>query len=124
MSEIRKETVNSRSASDRLKGRSIIVTGAGSGIGAGIAADLVANGANVVVADINEGAAREVAEEIASRSGGAAIAVRVDVTDRASIQALMARTVERFGRLDVMFNNAESSRRRRISRLPRLAGTG
>lgn len=106
MSEIRKETVNSRSASDRLKGRSIIVTGAGSGIGAGIAADLVANGANVVVADINEGAAREVAEEIASRSGGAAIAVRVDVTDRASIQALMARTVERFGRLDVMFNNA------------------
>jgi meso-butanediol dehydrogenase / (S,S)-butanediol dehydrogenase / diacetyl reductase len=106
MSEIRKETVNSRSASDRLKGRSIIVTGAGSGIGAGIAADLVANGANVVVADINEGAAREVAEEIASRSAGAAIAVRVDVTDRASIQALMAKTVERFGRLDVMFNNA------------------
>ena len=108
MSETRQKTVNSRSASDRLKGRSIIVTGAGSGIGAGIAADLAANGANVVVADINEGAAQEVAEKIVSSTGGAAIAVRVDVTDRASIQALVAKTVECFGRLDVMFNNAPS----------------
>lgn len=106
MSGISQETAKSRSTSDRLKGRSIIVTGAGSGIGAGIATDLVANGAKVVVADINEGAAQKVAEEIVAGTGGQAIAVRVDVTDRASIQALVATAVERFGRLDVMFNNA------------------
>lgn len=90
----------------RLKGRSIIVTGAGSGIGAGIAADLVANGARVVVADINEGAAGKVAEDIRSKTDGQAIAVRVDVTSRESIQALVAKTVESYGQLDVLFNNA------------------
>lgn len=106
MPETSQETTKSPTSKDRLKGRNIIVTGAGSGIGAGIAADLVANGANVVVADINEGAAHQVAEGITSSTGGTAIAMRVDVTDRTSIQTLVAKTIERFGRLDVMFNNA------------------
>lgn len=106
MPETSQETTKSPTSKDRLKGRNIIVTGAGSGIGAGIAADLVENGATVVVADINEGAAHQVAEGITSSTSGTAIAMRVDVTDRTSIQTLVAKTIERFGRLDVMFNNA------------------
>jgi meso-butanediol dehydrogenase/(S,S)-butanediol dehydrogenase/diacetyl reductase len=106
MPETSQETTKSPTSKDRLKGRNIIVTGAGSGIGAGIASDLVENGATVVVADINEGAAHQVAEGITSSTSGTAIAMRVDVTDRTSIQTLVAKTIERFGRLDVMFNNA------------------
>jgi meso-butanediol dehydrogenase/(S,S)-butanediol dehydrogenase/diacetyl reductase len=82
--------------------KSIIVTGAGRGIGAEIARDLARNGARVCVADINLDAASQVAEGI----GGSAIAVRVDVANRASIRELIGATVTSFGRLDVMFNNA------------------
>src|ERR1700757_3774720 len=77
---------------DRLKGRNIIVTGAGSGIGAGIAADLAENGAKV-------------ADRI-SKTGGRAVAVPVDVSNRESIKKMIAETVEAFGSLDVIFNNA------------------
>jgi meso-butanediol dehydrogenase/(S,S)-butanediol dehydrogenase/diacetyl reductase len=92
--------------SDRLKERSIIVTGAASGIGAGIALDLARNGANVVIADINAEVARKVADDISLKTGAGVIAVEVDVTKRETIQAAIARTVREFGRLDVMFNNA------------------
>jgi meso-butanediol dehydrogenase/(S,S)-butanediol dehydrogenase/diacetyl reductase len=90
---------------DRLKGRSIVVTGAGSGIGAGVAADLADNGANVVVADINVENGAKVADRI-SKAGGMAVAVPVDVSNRESIKKMIAETVEAFGSLDVMFNNA------------------
>ena len=90
---------------DRLKGRNIIITGSGSGIGAGIAADLANNGANVVVADINVENGAKVADRI-SKAGGKAIAVPVDVSNRESIKKIIAETVEAFGSLDVMFNNA------------------
>jgi len=85
-----------------VSGKSIIVTGAGRGIGAEIARDLVRNGASVCVADINVEAARKVAGEI----GANAIAAEVDVADRASTRRLIADTVAAFGKLDVMFNNA------------------
>lgn len=94
---IREDTV-----SGTVSEKSIIVTGAGRGIGAEIARDLARNGAKVCVADLNLEAATEVAKSI----GGSAIAARVDVADRASTRALIATTVEAFGRLDVMFNNA------------------
>ena len=90
---------------DRLKARNIIVTGAGSGIGAGIAADLAENGANVVVADINFENGGEVADRL-TKAGGKAVAVAVDVSNRESIKKMIAKTVESFGSLDVMFNNA------------------
>jgi len=90
---------------DRLKGRNIVVTGAGSGIGAGVAADLADNGANVVVADINVENGAKVADRI-SKAGGMAVAVPVDVSNRESIKKMIAETVEAFGSLDVMFNNA------------------
>lgn len=85
-----------------VSGKSIIVTGAGRGIGAAIARDLAANGASVCVADLNI----EAAETVAAGIGKAAIAAHVDVADRASTKALIARTVAAFGKLDVMFNNA------------------
>ena len=85
-----------------VAGKSVIVTGAGRGIGAEIARDLAKNGARVCVADINEGAAHAVASEL----GAAAIAVAVDVTKRDSVKAMVASTVKAFGQLDVIFNNA------------------
>lgn len=88
--------------SGSLQGKSIIVTGAGRGIGASIAQDLARNGARVCVADLNVEAARKVA----ARIGSAAIAAEVDVADRASTGAMIASAVKAFGRLDVIFNNA------------------
>ena len=85
-----------------LQGKSTIVTGAGRGIGAAIAHDLAKNGASVCVADLNIEAARSVAESI----GSDAIAVEVNVSDRASTAAMIASAVEAFGKLDVIYNNA------------------
>jgi 3-oxoacyl-[acyl-carrier protein] reductase len=91
-----------RGTSERLKDRVAIVTGAASGFGAGIARAYVAEGAKVAIADINEAGARAVAAEL----GAAALAVGCDVTRRADIDALVARTQEKFGAPDVVVNNA------------------
>jgi len=90
---------------DRMKGRTVIVTGGASGIGAGIAKGMAREGANVAVADLNLEAAQTVADEIVS-AGGAAIATHVDVAERSTVAAGIAATVDRFGRLDAYFNNA------------------
>jgi meso-butanediol dehydrogenase/(S,S)-butanediol dehydrogenase/diacetyl reductase len=89
----------------RLDGRTIIVTGGASGIGAAFARGFATEGANVVIADLNLDAADALAAEIAS-SGDAASAVRVDVTDREAVRAGIGHAVERYGRLDAYFNNA------------------
>ena len=86
----------------RLENKTAIVTGAASGFGAEIARQYIAEGANVALADINEAGARELAESLGDR----AIAVRCDVTQRADIDALVQRTVEAFGGLDIVVNNA------------------
>jgi meso-butanediol dehydrogenase/(S,S)-butanediol dehydrogenase/diacetyl reductase len=91
--------------SNSVKDRSIIVTGAGRGIGESIARGLAGAGARLTIADINEESARSVAESITS-AGGTAIGVAVDVVDRASVKAMIEATVAAHGRLDVMFNNA------------------
>lgn len=85
-----------------LTGRAAVVTGAASGIGAETARRLHAVGATVVVADLHEDAAREVADRI----GDGAIATRVDVADSASVRALVEFTLARAGRLDIWVNNA------------------
>jgi meso-butanediol dehydrogenase/(S,S)-butanediol dehydrogenase/diacetyl reductase len=90
---------------NRLDGRVVVVTGGGSGIGAAIARGCAGEGAAVVIADRDEPAARTVADEIEG-DGGQALAVRVDVADRASVATGIGATVERFGRVDVWFNNA------------------
>jgi meso-butanediol dehydrogenase/(S,S)-butanediol dehydrogenase/diacetyl reductase len=89
----------------RLAGRTIVVTGGASGIGAAIAAGCAAEQASVVVADLDLDRGTELAERIEA-DGGAALALRVDVTDRAATRDAIARTVATFGRLDVIFNNA------------------
>jgi len=86
----------------RLDERVAIVTGGASGIGRGIAERLAADGARVCVADLQHDAAATVAADIGDR----AIACAVDVTDEASVDRLVAATVERFGGLDIMVNNA------------------
>jgi meso-butanediol dehydrogenase / (S,S)-butanediol dehydrogenase / diacetyl reductase len=91
--------------SGRVEGKVVLVTGGGSGIGAAIVRGCAAEGAAVVVADRDEPAAREVADQIEA-DGGRALALRVDVTDRALVADGIRATVERFGRLDVIFNNA------------------
>ena len=89
----------------RLDDKSIIVTGAAQGIGAAIAESLAKEGASVVVADLNQEKAQSVADKI-NDAGCTAIAVKVDVTDRDSVQAMVTSTAEAFGKLDVIFNNA------------------
>ena len=86
----------------RLKDQVAIVTGAASGFGAEIARQYVAQGARVAVADINGAGARAVAAEL----GDHAIAVACDVTKRADIDALVKATTDRWGRLDIVVNNA------------------
>jgi meso-butanediol dehydrogenase/(S,S)-butanediol dehydrogenase/diacetyl reductase len=90
---------------DRMVGRTVVVTGGGSGIGAGISRGMALEGANVAVADLNLEAAQKVADEIIA-AGGKAIATHVDVSVRETVSAGIAATVSAFGRLDAYFNNA------------------
>jgi 3-oxoacyl-[acyl-carrier protein] reductase len=89
----------------RVKNKSIIVTGAGSGIGEGIARRLAAEGAQVVVNDINVAMGEKVVAAIV-KAGGTASFFKADVTKSAEVKALVAAAVERYGKLDVMVNNA------------------
>lgn len=88
--------------SQLLTGKVAIVTGGASGIGLAAAQRFVAEGARVVIADV----AQEAGEAAAASLGEAAMFQRTDVTDEASIQAAVDAASARFGRLDVMFNNA------------------
>lgn len=88
-----------------LKGRVAVVTGGGSGIGSGICRALAAEGVKVVVSDIDEDAAAEVADSIRGE-GGTAIPVRTDVAQRSDVEALAKRTIAELGRVDIVCNNA------------------
>ncbi len=85
--------------------KSAIVTGAGTGVGKAAAKALAAAGYAVVLAGRRVAPLDETAAEIAA-AGGTAMAMACDVTDSASVQALFAKTVETYGRVDVLFNNA------------------
>ena len=86
----------------RLAGKVAIVTGGASGIGAGTARAFHAEGASVVVADVQADAGEALAAELGER----ALFRRTDVSDEASVRDLVDAAVEAFGRLDIMFNNA------------------
>lgn len=91
----------------RVKDKSIIVTGVGGiGIGEGIAKQLAAEGAQVVVNDINPAAGQLVVDALL-REGGRASFFAADVTKSADMKALVAAALERYGKLDVMVNNAD-----------------
>jgi meso-butanediol dehydrogenase/(S,S)-butanediol dehydrogenase/diacetyl reductase len=92
-----------------MTGRSCIVTGAAQGIGRAIGEALLDEGGDVCFADLIGEKAAEVAaanEARANEHGGKVMSALVDVTDRAQVQAMIAETVDHFGKLDVKFNNA------------------
>ena len=89
----------------RLRDKVAIVTGAGAGMGKAIAVRYASEGAQVVVAEIDAAAGEQTAKEIVT-SGGRAVFVRTDTSRLPDIDALVAGTVERFGRLDILMNNA------------------
>ncbi|MEE6136928.1 SDR family oxidoreductase [Mycobacterium sp. 050128] len=90
---------------NELDGKVAIVTGGASGIGRGIAERFLAEGARVVIADVEA----EVGEQLAATLGADALFSRTDVSDPEQVQALVATTVEKFGGLHVMVNNAAVS---------------
>src|SRR5687767_6322119 len=89
----------------RLAGKVAIITGAASGIGAESARVFAAQGARVVVADINADGATAVAREIGD-AGGQALGVAVDVRDPAQVEGMIAAGLDVFERVDIMFANA------------------
>lgn len=91
--------------SDRLSGDTVIVTGSSQGIGQGIAERFADEGANVVINSRSQERADDVAAGIED-DGGTAVGIEADVTDEDEMMALVDAAVERFGRLDVMVNNA------------------
>ncbi|SDN23600.1 NAD(P)-dependent dehydrogenase, short-chain alcohol dehydrogenase family [Halogranum gelatinilyticum] len=91
--------------SSQLSGETAIVTGSSKGIGKGIAERFADEGANVVVNSRSQERADEVAAEI-RENGGTAVGIEADVTDEDAMEALVETTVEEFGSVDVMVNNA------------------
>lgn len=88
-----------------FKNKVALVTGAGSGMGLATAQAFAAEGAAVVLADINELTIRTAAERLVA-AGGQAIAIRCDVTDESQVKSMVEQTVSAFGWLDAVFNNA------------------
>ena len=89
----------------QLQGKTAIVTGAGRGIGAAIALAYGAQGASVVVADIDAANAKSIADQIVQQ-GGQAVAIETDVRDTAQAKRMVDHAVESFGGLDILVNNA------------------
>jgi NAD(P)-dependent dehydrogenase (short-subunit alcohol dehydrogenase family) len=88
-----------------VQGRVVIITGAGQGIGRELARQFAAAGAIPVIADLNLGRAEAVVAEV-EKTGGKALAVAVDVGEKASVDAMAQRVTDQFGRIDVLVNNA------------------
>jgi 3-oxoacyl-[acyl-carrier protein] reductase len=90
---------------ERLKNRVAIVTGAGQGIGRALALGLAREGAEVVIADINDENAASVKREIEGL-GGIALAASTDVSNEDSVQTMVDKSLRQFGKLDILINNA------------------
>ena len=88
-----------------LQDRTAIITGAGGGIGRGVARAFAREGAAVVIAEIDEASGLQVEQEL-KELGGRALFIKTDVTSKTSIEAVVASTVAHFGSLDILVNNA------------------
>lgn len=93
----------------RLEGKVAIVTGGAGGFGKGIAEKFIAEGAKVVIADFAEEAGQKTAAEVKAEF------VRTDITKRAEWENLAKVTVEKFGQIDVVVNNAGTTYRNKVS---------
>jgi 2-hydroxycyclohexanecarboxyl-CoA dehydrogenase len=90
---------------ERFKNRTVIITGGAGGIGGATCRRFAAEGAKVAVFDMNLEAAQKVADEI-NGSGGSAAAFKCDITDRVAVDVAVAETIDQFGSIDVLVNNA------------------
>ncbi|MDQ2943592.1 MAG: SDR family NAD(P)-dependent oxidoreductase, partial [Candidatus Dormibacteraeota bacterium] len=92
-------------AARRFDGQTAIVTGAGRGMGRAVAVAFVREGANVVVAEVDEPPAKQVVAEIETL-GGHALAVKVDISSVKDVRRLFKEALEQFGGVDILINNA------------------
>jgi 3-oxoacyl-[acyl-carrier protein] reductase len=100
-----------------FEGKTVVITGASRGIGRAIAEVMAERGANVVVADINEPLAQSAAQEIAETTGRRALPLLVDVSELASCQTMIDKTLAEFGKVDILVNNAGITRDNLIMRM-------
>jgi len=100
----------------KLNNKVAIITGAASGIGLATARVFAAEGARVVLADIDAGRT-ETARAAVAQAGGETLGLRVDVTDRDSVDAMVAATLARFGRIDCLVNNAGITKDSRLVKM-------
>ncbi|WP_250517243.1 3-oxoacyl-[acyl-carrier-protein] reductase [Caballeronia sp. INDeC2] len=100
----------------RLKGKVALVTGAGQGIGAATARKFAQEGAAVVVCDVNESSLKEVTEAC-RKAGGETAGYCIDMTDPRGVDELVASVIKRFGRIDVLVNNAGITRDARLQKM-------
>lgn len=89
-----------------LSGKTAIVTGGASNIGKAITEGLVAEGANVVIADVDNAQAEKVATELRKTGPGGALFIEADVTNAVQIEEMAAQTIGHFGQIDILINNA------------------
>jgi sorbitol-6-phosphate 2-dehydrogenase len=89
-----------------LEDRIAVVTGGAQGLGQALSIRLAQEGAHVLVADVNGASAKTTAAEIVAGGDRKAIALKVDVTDEAQVEGMVARAVQEFGRLDIVVSNA------------------
>ncbi len=90
---------------DRMLGQTVVMTGAGGGIGRACALECAREGAEVVVVDIHDSLANRVVSEVKSE-GNAAVAVTCDVTSAADVRRMMERSIDEFGKINALFNAA------------------
>lgn len=90
----------------KLDGQVAIVTGGASGLGKAMGKGLAEAGANLVIADINLDLAKETANEFETETGNQALACKVDVTNVSDVEQMVSDVMDKFGRIDILFNNA------------------
>jgi len=94
----------------KLKDKVAIITGGAQGIGRAIAEKLADEGAKIVIADVMEEAAKKTADEISNNKNVAALSLKVDVSSSQETEQMIKKTVEKFGKIDIIINNAGITR--------------